>query len=320
MRSISTRLPTFGRVSQKIPAAPFPSLPTRVELQEHTSSIEREIASAKADLSSLLHERSSFDAPHRTQALPTPASSVREYNNIILVDSVIDSVMSDNRQRKEASESHPSPIQFKHIAELPRFQGLIRDHGKSLVPLLTSHLFARQIERERELELTLEFVAKHGKWKETSDWISKLSDMTRPDLTEEWPKKFGPAAPTRLLPAFSVVLPAPDEPMFISQTLRSSNCFYDRNSFVEDPSAEFDDFRGRISWSGEEEGEFIAKYIQHPKKFNIIAQSLPLKSTKDVIEFYYVNKDRLSLKAKEGARKLRRSRLISEGRQRSSRS
>ena len=109
---------------------------------------------------------------------------------------------------------------------------------------------------------------------------------------------------------------APDQPQLMTRIRREAMCYYNTNGFVEDPEAEHRKFKNRISWSDEEKQIFVEKYVQHPKKFGIIAAALPLKSVKDVIEFYYINRYDLCLKEKEGAFRKRggRRKVTSEGR------
>ena len=75
---------------------------------------------------------------------------------------------------------------------------------------------------------------------------------------------------------------------------------YLMNRFVEDPKREHDEFRARLHWSNDERQTFVEVYRKNPKDFRKIADALPEKTHKDVIEFYYLNRYALCLKENEG--------------------
>ncbi len=51
-----------------------------------------------------------------------------------------------------------------------------------------------------------------------------------------------------------------------------------------------------VQWSDEEKKTFIELFLQFPKNFARISAALPLKSTEQCVQFYYLNKQRYRLK------------------------
>lgn len=172
----------------------------------------------------------------------------------------------------------------------------------------------RQMVQEKQKELADKFRKRRKQWLKTCDVVDEYGARVD-DKNDDWPPEF-PKGKTKSENLTEVMKwTAPDQPMIMTGLRKQLYCYHDMNGEVSDPQAAHDEFRARISWSDEEKRKFVAKYTQHPKKFRLIAESLPLKTVKDVIEFYYVNKYMLSLKDKEAARRKRggKKKVISEG-------
>lgn len=319
-RSIST-MPPNGAVP-KLSKAPFPSMPTKNEVLVQKQEIEQEIQATRAELSALQHQINYYD--HSTHSLiPTSSGSgFSEYHNILLSDTIIESVMAENKEKKKKS-THPAFIgpqleepavsQFKKIEELPLYKETIDDYEKYLAPLFYYHFQLKQIINDKQISYTSQYMQKKNNWEEQFPYFDEYA--ARVDyVSDNWPAEF-PKGKTKPVDAACLKWVAPDQPLLSSNMKKEALCYYNMNGFVEDPQAEHDEFRNRVTWSEEEKKKFVSKYTQHPKKFRLIAESLPLKSVKDVVEFYYVNRFALSLKEKEGARRKRggKAKVVSEG-------
>lgn len=66
--------------------------------------------------------------------------------------------------------------------------------------------------------------------------------------------------------------------------------YLNRNSLVEDLSAEYKDRQMHNVWTDQEKEVFREKYLQHPKNFGIIASHLERKSVADCVQYYYLTK------------------------------
>ncbi|XP_049519814.1 uncharacterized protein LOC119446052 isoform X4 [Dermacentor silvarum] len=66
--------------------------------------------------------------------------------------------------------------------------------------------------------------------------------------------------------------------------------YLNRNSLVEDLSAEYKDRQMQNVWTDQEKEIFREKYLQHPKNFGVIASYLERKSVADCVQYYYLTK------------------------------
>ncbi|KAH9362328.1 hypothetical protein HPB48_017980 [Haemaphysalis longicornis] len=69
-----------------------------------------------------------------------------------------------------------------------------------------------------------------------------------------------------------------------------SSCDVDLQSLVEDPLAELKKSYLTNVWDDQEKTIFREKFIEHPKKFGIIASYLDRKSVADCVQYYYLSK------------------------------
>jgi hypothetical protein len=194
---------------------------------------------------------------------------------------------------------------------MAQYSELIAKHEECLAPLFYAELSRAAVAKENCVNLA-EFYAKlRVRWLEADAKLVALHAKMR-STAEEWPSEF-PAGTTKPDEAKTLERVARDSPM-LSKFARESGVFWNMNRFVEDPEAEHQSFKKRVVWTEEEKEDFVEAYMQHPKKFRVIAKDLPGKGVKDVIEFYYLNRHSLGLKEKEPASRRRaKTRVISEG-------
>lgn len=319
-RSISTM--QLVNPTRKPSQAPFPLLPTKNEVLVQKEEVEQEITATRAELSSLQHQRDLYDNSSRSLIPTTSGSGFFEYHNILISENTVNSVLEENKKRKERSmkpayigvhNGEPAISQYQKIEDLPLYKETIQEYGEILAPLLCYHFQLKEIAVEKQVSYTFHYLEKRKNWEEKFSFFDEYA--ARVDyVSENWPPEF-PKGKTKKDDNEALKWVAPDQSMFITNMKKESQCYYNMNGFVEDPIAEHDMYRHRISWNEDEKKTFIEKYTQHPKKFRLIAEALPLKSVKDVIEFYNINRFTLGLKEKEGARRKRggKAKVVSEG-------
>lgn len=374
----------FSSSPKKQNAAPYPSLPSKLEISDQKNKVEQEILCLRAELSSLMHqwnfyndELLSYSMEHDSRdssnsaassssaqdsnaqnanessppneeaggstnnteiksaksktkhstVLPTDITKstiihgVKEYHNILLSDPLIESVISSNKEKKKESESSVftqklSPdATFKSISDLPLYKTTIQDIQEIVAPVFAAHFRSRELIKQKQEDLAKWYVDSLQNNKYLQKKVDDYNDRVY-SVSENWPPEFPKGKTTKPDDEEELLKwTAKDQPMLMTKTRLMTNCYYNTNGFVPDPVSAHEEFKNRISWSEDEKQKFVSKYMQHPKKFRLIADSLPLKSVKDVIEFYYVNRYKLSLKEKETARRKRggKKKVISEG-------
>ncbi|KAH0788399.1 Myb-like DNA-binding domain containing protein [Histomonas meleagridis] len=318
IRSVSTINFRDVKESKKIVAAPFPSLPSRRDVQEMKSQTEQEIQRYKADLSSLQHERNSLQQTPN-QLIPSLPNSlgIHQYRGLLISDNLIDSVISTCKSRRDESHN-TTTIQsdnqtYHNLPELPLYKQTIDQMRLNALPIF-AHRFAKKgLLIEEQQNLADEYAKRRMLWEQQNIAIDDYS--SRVDIKSNvWPPEFPKETPV-VDEAARLKWASPDQEMFLMKSDKIDNCYYNTNGFINDPIASYNRFKERLAWTEEEKQIFVEKYRQNPKKFRKIKEALPDKSYKDVIEFYYLNRYELGLRENEGISKKRggRRKVISEG-------
>ncbi|KAJ3428461.1 nuclear receptor co-repressor related ncor [Anaeramoeba flamelloides] len=86
------------------------------------------------------------------------------------------------------------------------------------------------------------------------------------------------------------------QPMIVNARERKSQMFLDLNHSISSPVKQNILFKKSNCWTLEEKYLFLQAFKLFPKQFGRISQFLNNKSTKEVINFYYLNKKILNLK------------------------
>jgi hypothetical protein len=314
IRSVSTFSFREARNPQEsVRAAPWPSLPTRRDVTQAKADTDQEIQRLRADLSSLQHERNSFNHGAGSFVQPDPNQGVHEHRGVLIMDNTIDSVLRCNQARKAESDKLsqlPTGVRlFKRVVEFPLYRQTLLAQRQNIVALFECQYHARVILNEHESTLADRYrsiMETHGVLGKAMEEYSARTGTSSGDIDE---------VATTVDDAARLRWTAPDQQMYLSQRERTIHCYYDMNGFVEDPPFKHAEFKGRISWTDEERDIFLEKYGQHPKDFRKIQAALPEKSHKDVIEFYYLKRYELNLKELGAAAKKRggKKKVISEG-------
>ena len=321
IRSVSTF--SFKEAISQLPprphcAAPFPTLPTRREVQEMKAQVDADIQRYHAELYSLQHERNAL-LHMGAQLIPEKSEfQIHEYRGLLITDFQIDTVIADNRSKKAISHNSASlkrnilPSKFRHIYELPHFKDIIQEERRNLPAMLSLKFASKRVEIEKAQALAHAYLKARDLWIQRCPAIQEYGLHTD-EINERWPNEF---------PKYSEIddelrlkWVAPDSRMYLCKRDMQDRCYYNMNGYVEDPVREHNAFRNRICWTEHEVKVFLDKYHQSPKDFRKIADSLPEKNIKDVIEFYYRNRYELCLSDTETAPKKRstKKKVITEG-------
>lgn len=321
IRSVSTlSFREANKESQISRASPFPSLPSRREVLDVKQQVEQEILRLKADLSSLKHERDSFNISSNVNLLASPNATtehgIHEYRGLVISDNSINSIIAENRKKKIKSEETRSLNDcnsFKHLIEYPYYKNTITAQKNNIVPLFVFQFLDTFSIREHQKELTQIYVKLKKAWEKPNQLIDEYGSRVD-KKSETWPAEFNMDIP-KVDDEVRLKWCARDREMILSQRQKEAECFYDMNGLVENPVASHNEYKARISWTDEEKNIFIEKYRQYPKDFRKITAALPEKTHKDVIEFYYLKRYEFNLKQSEAAAKKRggKKKVISEG-------
>ena len=276
----------------KIEAAPFPLLPSKQEVEAVIQELDDEIAREKNKLRELI-------ILHNTKAKSVQSlqklknkKGIRNCFGNILTQNTFDRVKQQNLSKLK--QTHQKNVlkneqiigKYKRIGDLPHF---FMDNSFLQQPIL-NYLTHRRIEENKyNQQLATEYAKIRGEYDIMSDALSEYHKEYKAAV-HEWPPefKYSVLKPTEL----SEVQPycAPDVNQYKLEEEQECFMYYDENMLVEDPVKEHEMFKRRLAWTDDEKKIFYEKYGQHPREFKKIANALPGKSTKDVIEFYFLNR------------------------------
>ena len=285
------------QINQKIEAAPFPLLPSKYEVLAAIQSIDDELIKEKNKLRQLIKIRNSrIQSKPQSQNLENK-KGVRSIFGNIVVQSTFETVKQQNFLKLQKSHktnfipNHQMYGKFKRIGDLPYY---FKDNSDLSEPIL-NYLTHRKIEENKfNQQLATEYAYIHSKHEDLSNAVTEYYKLYQRSV-DEWPPEFqfSTPRPTEL----SQVQPycAPDVIQYKLQEEQECYLYYDENMLVEDPVKEHEQYKRRLTWTDDEKKIFYEKYALHPREFKKIANALPGKSTKDVIEFYFLNRKPMNL-------------------------
>ncbi|CAM6031478.1 unnamed protein product [Sphagnum compactum] len=203
------------------------------------------------------------------------------------------SLLSDFSKTESQSISPRSSRQYQNLSD--------SGHGNKILrggtPTTTSFL-SDAVRSEEEYNQVLLTLLQSDRNDVSSRWMSTLAKIPRMDAFSYFPSiatlspnhyidtnRFDPD-PLNTLKVFSCkqVLQSPISPSHYSCMMLSCGSFDRMTS-------------GISAFSSEERRDFIEKYLQFPKRFDLIAKSLSRRCVSEVIQFYYENKKELNFKA-----------------------
>ena len=297
-------------------AAPNPLLPSATEIKDLIKQLDDEIAALQRKCEDLNIEKE-FLAITVPDVQKAPVSSqVLDFHGTIFSKGCYSDIYQQNKQLIAKSHNKvkmpPLPIKqrYKHIAQLPYYNDQISTDDTMEFILGTINNSFKQKDLY-EKQLTAEYFMRREIWFE-SNFLLNEYHADAGLAVNKWPPEFEKSI---IKPNDKSLISycANDLPMYLSQTEKETMLYYDENMLVEDPVAEHEAFKRRLTWTEEEKQIFYEKYAQHPKEFKKIAAALPLKSTKDVIEYYSINRKKLNLHEVDIASRKRGKRRMTEG-------
>lgn len=305
--------PVVVKVQPKIvlPAAPLPDLPMPRDVAEQITSLDKQIAEIKAQIKEYENERiyGMISAPNTSDA---PAeSAIQDFHGSIFPHSTTANIIEQNKEiLRRSTEKHalPEPLKryrYTHITHLPHYLQEDENSHDNAEPIL--HTICQRINMtdQKAKKLALEYKDRYQLWNESNKYLTVYHKELH-DKIDRWPPEFDKCLQyIKPNDKTNTVNVAPDQIMYLDDLEKETYLYYDENNFVEDPEAEHLAFKNRISWTENEKQTFLDKYTQHPREFKKIAAALPLKTIKDVIEYYNINRIKLDLGAIEKSHRKR---------------
>lgn len=297
------------------PAAIYPALPTASEIQLLIDAIDVEIEELHAKMKSLEDERTlgMIEMPDLNERGENV--KILDFHNIIYTQSAAEAVIAASQSiAKQSHEKNKMPTQsdkYTHITQLPLFMDEMQHEDSNTETML--HVLCQKVSKVdlKARQLSLEYAERRKMWEESNDLLDAYHKDIRASI-DEWPPEF----------ALSIIKPTDhtatrfcgkDQIMYLDDEEKEAYLYYDENSYVEDPVKEHEIYKKRNPWSDTEKQIFLDKYYQHPRDFKKIAQALPLKTIKEVIEYYNIYRIKLNLKQADVAGRRRgRKRILVE--------
>ena len=304
------------RNTRSVMAAPLPELPPAQEIQSLIKSIDAELDALRRELQQLqyIQRRGIITVPKMSEK--DPQLAVQDYKGFVISHSMVDDVESVSRQRGAAARSKWRLDNVRHryacLSHVPHMKTVLENQEVLVEPVYLVVRNWKSVVAEKAYSLTVEYLERRANWVKLCTALSEESKQAR-ILLEQWPPEFAQCVQKTNEAAIKAHV-GPDEPMYLDPWEGQSYAFYDMNKFVADPVAEHNAYRKRLVWTEAEVKIFLERYAQHPREFKRISTGLPMKTVKDVIEFYNIHRIDLNLKDIEVAsRKRGRKKMISEG-------
>ena len=305
----------------KEPAAPFPELPRAEDIQNIINELTNEINEQQAKLNELEQEREycMLSVPPMSEA--TEKSQIYDFHNNIYAKSNQPDIKKRNMElarkshaKQEFPQKKAQEQMYRHISQLPLFHQEIEENHEYIEPIVQTILQRKKMTELKGRQLAQEYVQRREKWVESNSFLETYQ-LEMHEKVDLWPPEFSKAI-IKGNDRSCVQYAAKDNmmEMYLDPEEQEAMYFYNENGLVEDPVAEHDAFRHRVSWTEQEKQIFYEKYKAHPKEFKKIAAALPTKTIKEVIEFYFINRRKMNLKEADTAQRKRgRKRIITEG-------
>ena len=304
------------RNTRSMMAAPLPELPPAQEIQSLIKSIDAELDALRRELQQLqyIQRRGIITVPKMNEK--DPQLAVQDYKGFVISHSMVEDIESVSRQRGAAARSKWRLDNVRHryacLSHMPHMKTVLENQEVLVEPVYLVVRNWKSVVAEKAYSLTVEYLERRANWVKLCTALSEESKQAR-ILLEQWPPEFAQCVQKTNEAAIKAHV-GPDEPMYLDPWEGQSYAFYDMNKFVADPVAEHNAYRKRLVWTEAEVKIFLERYAQHPREFKRISTGLPMKTVKDVIEFYNIHRIDLNLKDIEVAsRKRGRKKMISEG-------
>ena len=298
------------------PAAPLPELPSAQSIQKLIDEIDENIARLNEKIAELDQERDMISIKVPPCSDIKTEFGIQNYHGFLMQQHPVEDLKKQNATKIAKSHSKnllQNNTVISHITQYHNLVGELTSERNLSQPMMRVVLHGKTLLRERRAQLAYEYKLRTSPYK---SFIAQLNIYNSEihECVDIWPPEF--AMNKTKTTDRSVLLPlcAPDQPMLLDEGEMKCNLYYDENSFVADPVKEHEEYKKRLVWTASEKQIFLEKYAQHPREFKKIAAGLPAKTVKDVIEYYYINRIKLNLKAIENMTRTKgRKKVITEG-------
>lgn len=221
------------------------------------------------------------------------------FNGILFNGDLIDKINNENKKKAKLSHEEKKYVvthEITNINQAPLLENTF-ETNISLSPLLLSAVLNHKIIlREKEAMLSQQYKKIKRVWEKRNN-NSGSSDIKDDENEFEWPDEM-PSDKTVNMKKHSKPT-VKDKPLNLDYYLDGSYGVRQNSGFVEDPIKEYNEYSARNPWTPEEERIFFIRFYTEnsdenaPKKnFDYVAEGLPTKSYEDIIEYYYINRDK----------------------------
>lgn len=311
----------YVRDPPKLSCAPFPFLPQGPMVKQLLNEIEAQIIQKRNELILLNRAKNSVFAQLTKVEEANPSIEIQDHFGMLIPHRLVNSILNDNQKKASTTHKkyrvHRTRMQYRytHISHYHFFQSNIEIFGEFLDYIFRTVLSIRSFADEKAQLFAREYANRRRRWEEYLVSLNRLIHEQR-ILKDYWPPEFRKALPKDKVADQATLLKftAPDQPMYLEDLEFYSYELYTMNGLVEDPVKAHREFKERHCWTEFEKNTFLDKYALHPREFKKIAQALPQKSVKDVIEYYYIHRIDLNLHDIElNSKSRRRKKVIAEG-------
>jgi hypothetical protein len=261
----------------------FPAVPTAEEVSRACAATNASIAASQTHLASLMSARERVGDIRLTHPFDLSAFGVLGFRGLLMNHPLFDEFRRVNQARIQQANSMATVYSSVCSSD---YQFLVNLRRADCDPVPTfSVVFGRRLlQHERDMKLVGQYMSVYDLWRRFCGAVDQYNVMTH--VREEWgtPQATGP---TRWRKELGL---APDVPMHRDGATKEGVCFDNRNLFVKDPIKSHQQFVRRLRWTDPEKIVFYRKLRAFGKNFHRIAECLPMRSTKEVVDFYYMNR------------------------------
>lgn len=273
----------------------YPSLPDKSVLLDLIEQCNNDIKKEEQRIRALSLELESFEVKLLPlDSVDLGSSNCIKFNNVLYYQNTVERIINHNREMVRKVHNRPflhngTGHVYNNINELPYFIDMTNDIDDVFETITNIIKEENNLVQKKNQKLTGEYLERMEIWNKSVKIIDKYHQEAY-ESVHKWPSEF-------------VVYQDYDRdgtaviPDMLTDSEKVMFNFYDYNNLVEDPVREHNEYKRRVSWTLEEEKVFVDRYANSPRDFKKIAASLPGKTLKHVIEYYFLNRKRLGIRA-----------------------
>lgn len=277
---------------KKIQNITYPKLPKYQEVEDAKLEIENQINTLKNSLYAAKRERYML-LDRQNNYLKYYQYNLEEYHSNLYPVNIVKELEEQNLKKKSKAEQtftlSDKPC-FGCIYDLCQYAQNIKTQNENVALLYTSMYWYKSMCNEMKFKAAKQYSRIRKVWsKEYNHAVNTINIKFHNDANH-WGKEQISTPTVPYEGKESCLGIAPDVKMDFKNELCPVFIFADDNNFVSDPVGEHNKYKNRIKWNLEEKRLYICVFWKTPHKFKEIAKYFPGKTTKDMIEFYYLSK------------------------------